>query len=104
MEQLSCIPQIISPVNAPADCQHSYFTYCIRVEKRNELALYLREKDIYTTLRFFPLHLNTLFREGQQLPNCEILANTALNIPLHPNLTDSQVEYIIDSIRLFFAN
>ena len=42
---------IITPMEAPKGSKHSYFTYCIRVEGRNELASYLLQNGIYTTLR-----------------------------------------------------
>jgi dTDP-4-amino-4,6-dideoxygalactose transaminase len=35
------------------------------------------------------------------LPNSEILNQEGLNIPLHPNLSDQDVAYIIESIRNF---
>jgi len=81
--------------------QHSYFTYCIRVPKRDELAKYLFDKRIYTTLRYHPLHMNPIYNSNQRLPNCEQLNEDALSIPIHPSLTEAQVNYIVDSIKKF---
>jgi len=54
-------------------------------------------------LRFFPLHLNKLYyNPNYKLPNCEKLAEFALNIPLHPNLSDQDVDYIVESILKFY--
>jgi len=96
--------EIITPVDAPAGDKHSYFTYCIRVPRRDELAHYLLKNEIYSTLRYHPLHMNSLFRQTEKhLPNCEQLNEEALSIPIHPRLTDNELEYIIEKIKSFYA-
>ena len=93
---------IITPVETEPGDRHSYFTYCIRVPKRDELAHYLLDNDIYTTLRYHPLHMNSLYGQmDKRLPNCEQLNEDALSIPLHPRLTNNDVEKIINSIKKF---
>lgn len=95
---------VITPAEAPEGEKHSYFTYCIRVPQRDDLAHYLLEQGVYTTLRYHPLHLNPLYREtGKRLPNCERLNEDALSIPIHPRLTDQEVELVIDRIKSFYA-
>jgi len=82
--------------------QHSYFTYCIRVPKRDELARFLLDHQVYTTLRYHPLHLNPLYGQTQvRLPHCEALNDDALSIPLHPRLTNEEVDKIIDLFKDF---
>lgn len=92
---------IICPPNAEAYEKHSYFTYAIRVPERDKLAQFLFDKGIYTTLRYHPLHLNKLYQSNEKLPNCEQLNEDTLSIPLHPNLTMDNVEYIVDAIKSF---
>lgn len=94
---------IKNPAEAAGNEEHSYFTYFIRVEngKRDQLARYLLENKIYSTLRYHPLHLNAIYKSGQRLPVCETLNETGLNIPLHPNLTEQEVSYIINRIKKF---
>jgi dTDP-4-amino-4,6-dideoxygalactose transaminase len=97
------IPEIITPKEALGGDKHSYFTYCIRVPKRDELAHYLLSEQIYTTLRYHPLHMNPLY--GQMdvvLPNSEVLNQEALSIPLHPRLTDEEVDFVISRIIDFY--
>ena len=92
------------PVDAGKDEQHSYFTYFIRVnnDKRDLLAKFLYEKGIYTTLRYQPLHLIPIYESAHiRLNNSELLNETGLNIPLHPNLSEKDVEYIVSSIKEF---
>ncbi len=102
-EAFSSCNEIILPIEAPAHSSNSYFTYCIRVPKRDELAKYLLEEGIYTTLRYHPLHLNPIYGQtGRRLPNCEKLNNDALSIPIHPRLTEKDVSKVIRSILNFY--
>ena len=101
-ELASITPLITPPEAAPGD-RHSYFTYCIRVPKRDELAHYLLENDIYTTLRYHPLHLNPLYDQTDiRLPNSERLNEEALSIPIHPRMSDSDLERVIERIQAFY--
>jgi dTDP-4-amino-4,6-dideoxygalactose transaminase len=92
------------PVEADisAGNRHSYFTFLIRTKKRDQLAAHLYENGVYTTLRFFPIHLMKLYQTGHSLTNTEKLKETALNIPLHPAITDFEMDKIITEIKKFF--
>jgi len=100
-KELSDVSWISRPVEPEEYEKHSYFTYVIRVPNRDKLARYLFENDIYTTLRYHPLHLNPLYRSKAKLKNSEILNEDSLSIPLHPNLTLEQVDMIVDKIKKF---
>ncbi|MBU4432772.1 DegT/DnrJ/EryC1/StrS family aminotransferase, partial [Patescibacteria group bacterium] len=102
--ELETVPGLITPPEAPEEDRHSYFTYCIRVPHRDELAHYLLREQIYTTLRYHPLHLNSLY--GQMdvcLPNCEQLNQDALSIPIHPRMSDGDAEKVVKKIRTFYS-
>jgi aminotransferase len=99
------ISDIITPPGQDGSDIHSRFTYCIRVPRRDELAHHLLAQGIYTTLRYHPLHLSPLYGQtGVHLPNCEELNETALSIPLHPRLSDSDVNLVIKEIIYFLKN
>lgn len=90
------------PVEADFGDQHSFFTYCIRTPKRDELAHFLLDNDIYTTLRYHPLHMNKLYSQmNVRLKNSELLNDDCLSIPLHPRLLDNEVDKIISKIKEF---
>lgn len=97
-------PDIKTPAEPEEYEKHSYFTYLIQVPRRNELAKYLYENGVYSTLRYHPLHLNPLYRSKAVLPFTEQLNETGLNIPLHPNLSGEDVELIISLIHDFYSN
>ncbi|MSP53882.1 MAG: hypothetical protein EXR81_06520, partial [Gammaproteobacteria bacterium] len=101
--ELAQVPELITPPDAPEGDRHSYFTYCIRVPRRDELAHYLLSNQIYTTLRYHPLHLNPLYGQTDvRLPNCEQLNKDALSIPIHPRMSDDDVAKVIEKIREFY--
>ncbi len=100
-QEFAGVEWIVRPPDAEAHEQHSYFTYVIRVPRRDKLARYLFDADIYTTLRYHPLHLNTLYGRSARLANCEVLNEDSLSIPLHPNLTMEQVSLIVETIKKF---
>ncbi len=99
--EFSDIDWIITPLDANKGDQHSYFTYSIRVPKRDEFAHYLMNNGIYTTLRYHPLHLNELYKSKKFLPNCIRLNEEAISIPLHPNLSENDIDKIIRDIKAF---
>lgn len=100
--EFSNLDWVVTPKEANNEDTHSYFTYCIRTPKRDELAHYLLKNDVYTTLRYHPLHLNPLYKQlNVRLPNCEILNEDCLSIPLHPRLLENDVDKIVTLIKKF---
>ena len=102
-EEFRGIPWIQTPMDSDTSRgdQHSYFTYFIRVPKRDQMAKYLFDNGIYTTLRYHPLHLNPLYQSKESLPNSELLNEQGLNIPLHPSLSMEDVDQIIHYCKKF---
>ena len=101
--EFSEVPEIITPINSTENNRHTYFTYCIRIPKRDELAHYLLEKEIYTTSRYHPLHMNTLYGQTKvYLKNSEQLNKEALSIPIHPRMSNEDVMKVVKSIKEFY--
>ncbi len=98
-EAFADLDWLVRPLNAEPGDRHSYFTYVIRIPNRDRAAEALYQQGIYTTLRYHPLHLNRIFKANTILPNSEKLNQEALSIPLHPNLSDSDVEKIVSAVR-----
>jgi aminotransferase len=84
-------------------CNSSYYLYWIQTERRDELARFLLENDIYTTFRYYPLHLVGHYGSDASLPNAESVNETTLCLPLHQNLSNSDVSYIVDKVQEFFG-
>jgi dTDP-4-amino-4,6-dideoxygalactose transaminase len=87
------LPSIPNGINS------SYYMYHIQVKNRDEFAKYLKENNIYTTFRYYPLHWVDFYQSKESLPNTEYAANHTLCLPIHQNLTNKEVNYIIDTIK-----
>ena len=113
-ELLSKVEEIILPMEMPY-AKHVYHLFVIQVtgqkpevrsRKRDELAKYLLDKGVSTGLHYpIPLHLQKCFdhlgyKKGD-FPVTEKLAEAGLSLPMFPELTEVQIEYICDSIKDF---
>jgi aminotransferase len=95
---------IQTPPNLIKDCTNSYYFYWIQLEKRNELAKYLKERDIYTTYRYWALNDVDYFNiKDKSLPNTDFASSKTLNLPLHPSLSDADIIKVINSVNEFFS-
>ncbi len=86
---------------------HIYHQYTIRTEKRDELRQHLADKGIATAIHYpVPLHLQPVFqklgyKEGT-FPVAEKAAREVISLPVFPEMTDEEINYVIDSIIEFF--
>lgn len=80
----------------------SYYMYWLKTKypaSRDEFAKYLVANGIYCTFRYYPLHLVKYLNSKVKLPNAELINQVAINIPLHQNLTNKDVNKIIKAIE-----
>jgi dTDP-4-amino-4,6-dideoxygalactose transaminase len=105
-EHLNGIEGLQIPVRASYST-HTFHQYTIRTERRNELQKFLTEKGIPTMI-YYPgaIHLQEAYRflgyKKGDFPNSEKLAETVLSLPMHTELTEQQLEYIVNSVNEFF--
>lgn len=82
--------------------KYVYQMFGIRAEKRDDLMLYLKSKGIATGCHYTPLSVQPLFKEwGYNCPFIENEADKFITLPLHADLTDEEVDYIIENIKNF---
>ena len=83
-------------------CEPSYQFFWIQLDKRDELAIFLRNNKVYSTFRYWPLHkIRHFHQKGTGLSNAEFASQHTLNLPLHPALTDDDVTKVIGLIKAF---
>ncbi len=105
-ERLSKIDQIRIP-KIQKDNKGVYYVYNILVEQRDDLAKYLSENEIgYSIYYPLPLHLQKCFsylgyKKGD-FPVAERICNEIIALPMYPELTDSEVDYVCDKIEKFY--
>jgi dTDP-4-amino-4,6-dideoxygalactose transaminase len=84
-----------------------YHLYVIRTEHRDDLQAYLADRGISTGLHYpVPLHLQKAYadrgyRRGDY-PVTERVASKLLSLPMFPQLADTQVDYVVETIRAFY--
>ncbi len=109
--RLSKFSQIKVP-NPPPGYDHIYQLYTIRMpdsKTRDELHEHLTRKKIFSRVYFSPIHLTQFYKEkfptdSKDLPVTERVSQQVLTIPLYPNMTLEEKEYLVDSISEFFES
>jgi len=86
---------------------HTYHQFVIRVAPpdREPLRQYLAERGIETGIHYkTPVHLQTMFRSNWlgRLPETETIVEQIISLPMHPELTDSEVSYVCDAIKEYY--
>ena len=82
--------------------KHVYHMYVIRVKQRDKLASYLKDKGIETGIHYpVPVHQQPCMKSDAHLPITEQYADEVLSLPMHPQLSDEQVEYVASEVRNF---
>jgi dTDP-4-amino-4,6-dideoxygalactose transaminase len=79
---------------------HIYVIRCSNENERDELKEFLENNDVQTGIHYFPNHKLTRFKNNVDLPETEKAYNTMLTLPLHPDLTEENVEKISSLIHL----
>jgi perosamine synthetase len=84
--------------------KYPYQMFGIRTQSRDGLMLFLKSKGIATGCHYTPLSVQPLFRPYST--GCGFIEREAdkfITLPLHPDLTDEEIDYIIQNIVLFFS-
>ncbi|HEY5562655.1 MAG TPA: DegT/DnrJ/EryC1/StrS family aminotransferase [Clostridiaceae bacterium] len=105
-ERLSNIKSIRIP-RIKFNQQPVFYVYNILSEKRDELASYLKENGIQTSIYYpRPLHLQECFedlgyKEGD-FPVAEKISKEILALPIYPEITLEEVDYVCEYINKFY--
>lgn len=104
IKSLSRLPlEILKPKPTSDSCFHQFV---IKVKKRNQLQKFLISKGIPTLIHYpkiipdqpflKPLYINA------DLPVSRAFVKNIISLPLHPNLSVNQINYICSSIKEFY--
>lgn len=88
--------------------RHVYYVYVIRSVDRDELATHLSDHGVGTGIHYpIPVHLQPpyeMYGQGPgSLPHTEELAASILSLPIYPEMTERQLEYVAGAVRAFAA-
>jgi len=80
----------------------SHHNYVIRVEKRDQLNIYLQEKGISTGVHYIPNNHYDMYKSFRgETPISDSVWKKLLTLPLFPDLKGEEVDFIIQEIRKF---
>jgi len=97
--------EAVLPVTAPGNL-HTYHQFTIRHRQRDALQAYLKEHGIATAVYYpLPLHLQEAYRhlgyKRGDFPHAERAAEEVLSLPVHPELSVEQIDYVAAMVRQF---
>ena len=97
----------VIPPEIPIDGEHVFHLFVIRTPQRNALRDHLRANGIGSGIHYpIPLHLTEAYQQlgypgKNSLPVAEQLAEEILSLPIYAELTDEQIEYMVNTIVNF---
>jgi len=102
-ELLANIDGIISPVEAKY-ARHVYHVYAVRIQNRISLMDKLAEREIYCGIHYpVPVHIQEAYRQLEikngGCPVAERCAGEYVSLPMFPELTPEQQNFIRDKIQ-----
>jgi dTDP-4-amino-4,6-dideoxygalactose transaminase len=104
---LSTIEELEMPPLAPG---HSWHLFIVRLRSellgrsRQKFIEDLKHAGIGTSVHFIPLHLHSLYRSRYgyrkgDFPNAEDAYERAVSLPIYPDMSDADVEYVAHTIK-----
>jgi perosamine synthetase len=101
---------LIEPPHEPDGFFNIYQMYSIKLANkilRDSLQNFLLSKKIFCKVYFDPIHLTEFYKKNFQtkkgdFPKTESISENLLTLPLYPNMTLEEKNYLIESINEFF--
>ena len=86
--------------------KHAYHLYVLLVEDRLGLYNYLKTNGVYAQIHYYPVHLMPYYRnfgwKENDLPFVEEYYSKCISLPMYPNLTIEEQEYVISMILNYY--
>ena len=104
-EGLNDLTWLQTPV-VPDDRGHVFHQYTVKVDDREEFLKYLQEKEIGYGIHYpMPAYEQKLYKDlGYKDTSCPVsekICDQVVSLPVHPALSDEDIDYIIDTLRDF---
>jgi len=100
-------PKMTTPPAPPRGSRHIYNQYCIRAERRDDLRAHLGTQGVGAEIYYpLPLHMQQCFaylgHKPEDFPESLRASRETLALPIYPELTEAQLQYVVDSVRNFY--
>lgn len=96
--------KLILPQEPACPESHVWHLFVVRTKKRDKFREYLSDAGIETLVHYpIPPHKQAAFKEWNKLkyPVTEEICETTVSIPLHPAMTEKEVEAVIDACNAY---
>jgi perosamine synthetase len=109
-KKLSEVKEIITPV-VPDGFSHLFQMYTIKINGgknvRDALQKVLNDKGIMAKVYYYPVHLSSFYKKTfgykkGDLPQTEKISDEVLTLPMYPELTTEEMDYMAQEIKSFF--
>ena len=97
-------PLVTKPMMPKDELEHVFYVFPVRCSYRKQLMTWLRERNIETLIHYpIPPHQQKALVEfnGMKLPVTELIHREILSLPISPQMTDGEVEKVIEAINAF---
>jgi len=104
---LADVPGVVTPTIDPAN-ESIFNQYTVRADRRDALQAFLKDRGIGTAVYYpLPLHLQPCFAylgyKPGSCPEAERAAAEVLSLPIYPELTQGQLDEVIEQVRAFYG-
>lgn len=98
---------VVTPIE-PEGYRHVYHLYVVRTTRREELQKFLSERGIGTAIHYpIPVHLQPFYADlgykKGDFPITDEQADQIVSLPMFPDMTTEQVEYVTAQVKEFLA-
>ena len=112
-QRLQDVEELILPQAHP-DRIHSWHLYAIRLKvdrlkiDRGAVIDLLKQRGVGTSVHWMPLHMHPYYREtygykAEDLPQAASLYPEIISLPLFPDMNESQLDFVVQSLREIIA-
>ena len=84
----------------PLNRECSYHLYWILVKNRKKFIQHMKANGIETGTHYSPVHKMSLYKSKIILPNTEKISKEIVTLPIHPNLSKKDIDFIIKNVNL----
>ncbi len=90
----------------PKNYNHVYQLYSVIAQNRDDLIKYLGENGISAKIYFDPVHKSSFYKNklgyDEKLPVTEQIAEKTITLPMFPDITDAEIDYMANTIGEFY--
>jgi dTDP-4-amino-4,6-dideoxygalactose transaminase len=102
------LTELVTPPHVVPGARHIFNQYVIRAARRDELRAFLQAEGVGTEIYYpVPLHEQQCFAylgyRAEDLPVAQRAAKETLALPVYPELTAEQREYVVECLRRFYG-